>query len=105
MACERPPAASRLSPFVRGTRSRAVSMGQSPPCEGGEPRSGRGSITRYETCMPTEVWLRGPLPDIPQLLQPIAHALLQACEDVDSLTRDFPAEKLWQQPGGAASAG
>ncbi|MDF2434070.1 MAG: hypothetical protein JWP44_3701, partial [Mucilaginibacter sp.] len=26
----------------------------------------------------TEVWLRGPLDDMPGLLQPVAHALLQA---------------------------
>ena len=29
-----------------------------------------------------EVWLRGPLPDVPPLLQPVAHALLQAREEV-----------------------
>src|SRR5579871_6178010 len=38
MACERPPAASRLSPSVRGRM-------HSPPDTGGEPRSGRGSLT------------------------------------------------------------
>jgi hypothetical protein len=52
-----------------------------------------------------EVWLRGPLPDIPRLLQPVAHALLQAREDVEALMLDFPEEKLWTRPGGAASAG
>ena len=54
---------------------------------------------------PPEVWLRGPLPDIPKLLQPVAHALLQAREEVDSLMKGFPAEKLWERPGGVASAG
>jgi len=35
-----------------------------------------------ETQQP-EVWLRGPLPDFPILLQPIAFALMQAREDVN----------------------
>jgi hypothetical protein len=29
-----------------------------------------------------EVWMRGPVPDIPPLLQPAAHALLQCLEEV-----------------------
>ncbi len=37
-----------------------------------------------------EVWLRGPVPGIPGLLQPVAHALLQAREEVNALLRDFP---------------
>jgi uncharacterized damage-inducible protein DinB len=52
-----------------------------------------------------EVWLRGPLPDIPALLQPVAHALLQAREEVDVAMARFPEERLWDRPGGAASAG
>ena len=52
-----------------------------------------------------EVWLRGPLPDIPPQLQPVAHALLQAREEVAALTADFPEDRLWDKPGGAASSG
>ncbi len=52
-----------------------------------------------------EVWLRGPLPDIPPLLQPVAHALLQAREEVEALMTGFPEERLWTRPGGVASAG
>jgi hypothetical protein len=52
-----------------------------------------------------EVWLRGPLPDVPPLLQPVAHALLQAREEVEALMSDFEEELLWTQPGGVASAG
>ncbi|MBD0288089.1 MAG: DinB family protein, partial [Flavisolibacter sp.] len=33
-----------------------------------------------------EFWLRGPLPHIPPLLQPVAHALLQAQDEVVELT-------------------
>lgn len=52
-----------------------------------------------------EVWLRGPLPGIPPLLQPVAHALLQAREEVEHLMADFPEDRLWTRPGGVASAG
>lgn len=52
-----------------------------------------------------EVWLRGPLPDMPALLQPVAHALLQAREEVNSLLNNFPEVRLWDQPAGVASVG
>ena len=52
-----------------------------------------------------EVWLRGPLPAVPPLLQPIAHALLQAREEVAEYLADFPAEKLAERPLGLASVG
>jgi len=35
-----------------------------------------------------EVWLRGPLEGIPPLLQPVAHALLQAREEINELTNN-----------------
>jgi len=52
-----------------------------------------------------EVWLRGPLPEYPPVLMPVAHALLQAREDVERVATEATAEELWQRPGGAASAG
>ena len=52
-----------------------------------------------------EVWLRGPIQNIPPLLQPVAHALLQAREEVNELMKDFPDELLWIKPAGAASVG
>lgn len=52
-----------------------------------------------------EVWLRGPLPNIPALLQPVAHALLQAREESGRLMEDFPVVLLWQKPAGMASPG
>ena len=52
-----------------------------------------------------EVWLRGPLPDVPTLLQPVAHALLQARDEVEAWINDFPDDLLWTRPGGVASAG
>jgi hypothetical protein len=50
-----------------------------------------------------EVWLRGPLEGIPPLLQPVAHALLQAREEVNALMNDFPEILLWVSPVGLAS--
>ena len=52
-----------------------------------------------------EVWLRGPVKNIPLLLQPVAHALLQAREEVNELLEDFPDELLWEKPAGVASTG
>ncbi|HRP30554.1 MAG TPA: DinB family protein [Agriterribacter sp.] len=52
-----------------------------------------------------EVWLRGPVDNIPALLQPVAHALLQAREEINLLMEDFPAALLWEKPGGVASPG
>ena len=52
-----------------------------------------------------EVLQRGPLPGIPKLLQPVAHALLQAREEVELYVRDFPKELLWVRPAGLASTG
>ena len=50
-----------------------------------------------------EVWLRGPLPGIHSLLQPIAHALLQAKDEVNELMLGFPDDLLWERPAGVAS--
>jgi uncharacterized damage-inducible protein DinB len=52
-----------------------------------------------------EVWLRGPLPAVPALLQPVAHALLQAQEEISTFTHDFPTKLLWERPEGLASVG
>jgi uncharacterized damage-inducible protein DinB len=52
-----------------------------------------------------EVWLRGPLPGYAPVLMPVAHALLQAREDVERVAAGSTTEELWQRPGGAASAG
>ena len=54
---------------------------------------------------PPDVWLRGPVPGVPALLQPAAHALLQAVEDVDRVVARLGPLDLWRRPGGAASAG
>ena len=52
-----------------------------------------------------EVWLRGPLPDMSPLLQPVAHALLQAREEVEAELAGFREDLLWERPGNVASVG
>jgi uncharacterized damage-inducible protein DinB len=47
--------------------------------------------------MKAEVWLRGPLPQIPDLLQPVAHALFQAREELELMMIGFPEKKLWNK--------
>jgi len=52
-----------------------------------------------------EVWLRGPVPDIPPVLQPVAHGLLQCQEELHAHVTGLPPERVWAQPAGAASVG
>ena len=51
-----------------------------------------------------EVWLRGPLPDYIDELQPVAHSLLQVREELEDVV-SLPSAQLWSRPGGAASIG
>jgi uncharacterized damage-inducible protein DinB len=55
--------------------------------------------------METEYWMSGPVENIPALLQPVAHALLQANREVNNLMRDLPEARLWETPPGIASPG
>lgn len=52
-----------------------------------------------------EAWLRGSLPDIVPPLQPVAHALVQAGEDLARVVPTLATAELWAKPGGAAPAG
>ncbi len=52
-----------------------------------------------------EVWLRGAIESIPALLQPVAHTLLQAQEELNYIMKNFPGPKLWEKPAGVASVG
>ncbi|GAB3229034.1 hypothetical protein GCM10027346_14170 [Hymenobacter seoulensis] len=52
-----------------------------------------------------EVWLRGPLPNISPLLQPLAFAILQAREEVTAALKAFPDALLSARPAGVASVG
>ncbi len=52
-----------------------------------------------------EAWLRGPVAAIPTPLQPVAHALIQAREELEGAVAGLGPETLWARPGGAASIG
>jgi hypothetical protein len=52
-----------------------------------------------------EVWLRGPVAGVIPVLQPAAHALLQAAEEVPRAVAGLTAAQLWERPGGAAAIG
>lgn len=47
--------------------------------------------------------MRGPVENIPALLQPVAHALLQAKEEVTAIVSLLPDDKLWHKVAGMAS--
>lgn len=52
-----------------------------------------------------EIWLTGPVPEVPALLQPVAHALLQVQRELKEILVDFPEQKLWEKTKGMASVG
>ena len=47
-------------------------------------------------------WLRGPVDGIIPLLQPVAHALIDADEDVQKALKGLSAEQIRRKPGTAA---
>ncbi len=50
-------------------------------------------------------WLRGPVEGVIPALQPVAHALIQAQDDLEWVVPNISPEELWTAPGGAASPG
>lgn len=52
-----------------------------------------------------EVWLRGAVPGVPPLLQPVAHSLMQSREEVAVILPVLTTEEIAARPGGAASVG
>lgn len=52
-----------------------------------------------------EPWQRGPVPHVPALLQPAAHALLMAREDIDAALTGITDEQVWLAPNGIACLG
>lgn len=65
----------------------------------------RTPTTRLPPADAPEVWLRGALPDVAPVLQPVAHALLQVGEDVARALHGLTPAQIWTRPGGAASIG
>ena len=52
-----------------------------------------------------EVWLRGPIEQVPAMLQPVAHSLLQCRNEVHATLPTLGAADVWARPGGGASIG
>ena len=50
-------------------------------------------------------WLRGPVEGIAALLQPVAHALIAAGEDIERAATGLAPEELWARPADVASVG
>jgi uncharacterized damage-inducible protein DinB len=57
-----------------------------------------------ESALP-EYWMRGPIGQVPLLLQPVAHCLLQARQEIHESMQEFPETLLWERPLGLASPG
>jgi uncharacterized damage-inducible protein DinB len=53
----------------------------------------------------TEAWMEGPVPGVDPLLQPAAHAFVQAQRDVRRLLEGLAAAQIWTRPGASASIG
>ena len=53
----------------------------------------------------TEPWLRGAVPGVPPLLQPVAHALLMSKEDVSQAVAGLTQDQVWLSPGGVTTIG
>jgi uncharacterized damage-inducible protein DinB len=52
----------------------------------------------------TEWWQRGPIHGVPDVLQPVAHILLQVGESADELAQNLTEEQWNARPGGVASS-
>jgi uncharacterized damage-inducible protein DinB len=61
--------------------------------------------TSQPTTTQTEAWMRGPIEGIAPLLMPVAHALIQARDELERMASEVPPEHVWLRPGGAASIG
>jgi uncharacterized damage-inducible protein DinB len=55
--------------------------------------------------MSREFWLEGPIEGVPPELGPVAHALLQAGDDLRPALSSLTPEQVWHRPNGAASTG
>jgi uncharacterized damage-inducible protein DinB len=56
-----------------------------------------------EVAQKTEFWMSGPVNNIPALLQPVAHTILQLQREIHQAMHDFPEALLWEKPFGLAS--
>ena len=52
-----------------------------------------------------EPWQRGPLPGVPAALQPAAHAIVGAREELEAVAAGLTPAQLWARPAGVAAVG
>lgn len=52
-----------------------------------------------------EFWLSGVIEDVPPILMPAVHALMQAARDIKSATANLADNELWIKPNDAPSVG
>jgi hypothetical protein len=52
-----------------------------------------------------EPWLRGPVADVASALQPVAHSLTYAREQLDKTLPRLTSEQIWKRPGNVAPIG
>jgi hypothetical protein len=55
--------------------------------------------------MSVEAWLRGPVPGVPPVLMPAAHAIQHAVEDAERALEGLSDDEIWTEPGGAPPVG
>lgn len=55
--------------------------------------------------MPTEPWMRGPIPGVDPLVAPVLYSFQQAREDLAQHTEGLTAAQLWAKPHGFGSVG
>ena len=51
----------------------------------------------------TEFWISGPVDHVPELLQPVAHTLLQVQREINQIMFGFPDSLMWKKIAGTAS--
>lgn len=52
-----------------------------------------------------EAWLSGKIENVPLILMPAAHALVQAARDIEKTVESLSVEELWKKPNSAPSVG
>ena len=66
---------------------------------------GGNSFPVMSTSTSGPVWLQGPVQGVPELLQHVAHALIECDNDVRDLLAHLTPDLVWMRPAGAASVG
>ena len=55
--------------------------------------------------MEQEAWVSGAIENVPPILMPAVHALMQGARDIEKAVKNLTLEELWIKPNGAPSVG